>query len=335
MNEPIFLTTTARGIGRAVPDDCGNWTTETHLPDQDVRCLAADPRHPGLVYAGTQGNGLWRSPDYGCSWQSVGLPGQIVKAIAASPHQPGLLYAGLKPASLVRSADGGDSWQELPGFQRIPGRRWWFSPAERPYQAYVQAIALSPTEPDLLLVGIEFGAVVRSADGGETWSGHRSGALRDCHCLTFHATDGAFIYEAGGGGASASQDAGVSWSKRNTGLARRYGVACAADPQRPGIWYVSVAPSPGKAYGAAPQAYLYRADGGATWQPISWEPQPMTQMPIALVTVPGAPGTLYAATTAGQVWRTADYGEQWQQLPFTFSSAWRSLLVLQRLPSTD
>ena len=77
-----------------------------------------------------------------------------------------------------------------------------------------------------------------------------------------------------------------------------------------------------------PQAYLYRATGGAGWEPIGWEAQPMGQMPIALATDRHAPGHLFAGTTAGQVWHSADYGDSWSQLPFTFSSAWRSLLVL-------
>jgi hypothetical protein len=258
------------------------------------------------------------------------LEGQVVKAVAASPHLPGLLYAGVRPAAMYISHDSGATWSELEGFQDIPGRRLWFSPAESPWQAYVQAIAPSPVEPDVLLAGIEFGATVRSTDSGRTWSAHLDGSLRDCHDLKFHAASGDWVYEAGGtgGGASLSRDGGRSWQKATTGLTKNYGVACAADPERPEIWYVSVAPGPGKAYGREPEAYLYRASGGDDWQPIGWEAHPMSEMPIALVTDPAAPGHLYAATTAGQIWHSADYGDTWQRLPFAFLSAWRSMLVL-------
>ena len=303
---------------------------QTVLADQDVRCLAADPFDPQVIYAGTQGDGLVRSADRGQTWQPAGLAGQVVKAVAASPHQPGLLYAGTRPAYMFVSGNHGGTWTELEGFRKIPNRRWWFSPAESPYQAYVQAVALSPADPDVLLAGIEFGATIRSTDGGHTWSSHLSSSLRDCHSLKFHASNGDWVYEAGGtgGGASRSRDGGRSWQKVKSGLAKHYGVACAADPASPEIWYVSVAPGPGKAYGAAPQAYLYRASGGADWQPIGWETQPMSQMPIALETDPAAPGHLYAGTTAGQVWHTADYGDTWQELPFRFPAIWRSMLIL-------
>jgi len=329
MDRPIFVTT-GSGIGRAHKDAQQGWQVDTVLPDEDVRCLAADPLNPQVIYAGTQSSGLFRSQNGGLTWQRAGLEGQVVKAVAASPHQEGLLYAGTRPAYMYISEDRGAKWRELGGFRDIPNRFWWFSPAESPWQAYVQAITLSPSDPDVLLAGIEFGATIRSEDGGCTWSAHLQGALRDCHSLKFHASDGDWAYEAGGtgGGASYSRDGGRSWHKTKAGLARNYGVACAADPQRPEVWYVSVAPNPGKAYGDEPQAYLYRASAGADWQAIGWEAHPMSQMPIALETAPESPGHLYAGTTQGQVWHSADYGDSWQKLPFEFPAAWRSMLIL-------
>lgn len=104
-------------------------------------------------------------------------------------------------------------------------------------------------------------------------------------------------------------------------------MACAADPSQPEVWYVALAPSPGKAYGANAQAYLYRASAGADWEPIGWEPQPMGQMPRALVTRAGAPGQLFVGTTYGSVWHTGDYGDTWQQFQFELGGG-LSLLVL-------
>jgi hypothetical protein len=230
------------------------------------------------------------------------------------------------------SHDGGDTWNELDGFRRIPGRWWWFSPAESPFQAYVQSIALSPDDPDVLLAGIEFGAVVRSQDGGQTWSGHRKGALRDNHSLTFHQTNGNWAYQAGGsgGGASFSLDGGVTWLKAKQGLAKNYGVASAADAEKPEVWYVSVAPGPGKAYGEQAEAYLYRASNGGAWQPIGWEAHPMSPMPIALLTHPSSSGLLYAGLTNGDVWQSNDYGDTWEKLPFNLTGIWRSLIVLDQ-----
>ena len=67
MTNSVFLATTGPGLARASSQD-GAWSVEFLLPDQDVRCLAADPLAPQVVYAGTQGNGLLRSSDSGQTW---------------------------------------------------------------------------------------------------------------------------------------------------------------------------------------------------------------------------------------------------------------------------
>ncbi len=326
---PLFLAIAEHRIVRAACTAENRWQVETVLDGPSPVVLAADPGNPDVVYAGTQGNGIYRSADRGRSWMPLGLTGQIVKSIAVSPHDSGVIYAGVKPAAIYKTTDGGRHWVELQGFQRIPNRWWWFSPAEPPFRAYVNAITISPDEPEVVLAGIELGAVVRSEDGGLTWSRHLDGALRDCHSLAFHCGDGQWVYEAGGtgGGAAVSRDGGRTWRQPKSGLAQKYGVVCAADPAQPELWYVALASNPGKAYGGNAEAYLYRASAGADWQPIGWQPHPMGQMPRSLVTRPDAPGQLFVGTTYGDVWHTADYGDTWQRLPFDLGGG-LSLLVL-------
>ena len=100
-------------------------------------------------------------------------------------------WAVTKPALMFVSRDNGRSWKELTGFRNIPGRWWWFFPAEPPdKRAYVQAITISPTDPQVVLVEIEFGATIRSEDGGQTWANHLRGSQRDCHNLKFHGREG-------------------------------------------------------------------------------------------------------------------------------------------------
>lgn len=325
----VFLAIADRRIVRAECRGESGWRVDTVLEGPSPVTLAADPNRPDIVYAGTQGNGIYRSGDRGRSWNSLGLAGRIVKSIAISPTDTDVIYAGVKPAAVYKTTDGGGHWAELDGFRRIPNRWWWFSPAEPPFRPYVNALSVSPSDPNVVLAGIELGAVVRSEDGGRTWSRHLDGALRDCHSLLFHHFDGQWVYEAGGtgGGAAISRDGGRTWKQPKGGLAQKYGVICAADPARPEAWYVALAPNPGKAYGENAEAYLYRASAGADWQPIGWAPHPMGQMPRALVTRDGAPGQLFVGTTYGEVWHATDYGDSWRRLPFDLGGG-LSLLVL-------
>jgi hypothetical protein len=331
INVHTFLATTGKGLARATRGLNDAWSVELLLTGQDVRCLAADPLNRELIYAGTQGNGVLRSNDGGKTWRPAGLAGQVVKALAVSRTQPGTVYAGTKPALLFVSRDGGANWTELASFRRIRSRWFWFSPAEKPYRAYVQAIALSPADPRTIVVGIEAGAVVRSSDGGQTWSGHRRGALRDCHSLTFHVTNGNWVYEGGGTGAgvSVSRDAGATWMQPKEGLDRHYGWAVAADPAHPEVWYASVSPGPWKAHSEHnAQAAIVRSIGGAPWQHLTGGlPQPLNYMPYALFTDPGAPGHVYTGLSNGEVWHSTDYGNTWHQLPLCLKQIHGTLLL--------
>jgi hypothetical protein len=219
-----FISTNGSRLARAEGDANNHWTVEFLLEGVNVRCLAADPLNRDVVYAGTQENGILRSDDRGKTWLPSGMKGRVVKAIAVSPAESGLIVAGTRPPGIFISHDGGQKWTELESFRRT--KRWfWFSPAEKPFTAYIQGIALSPTDPNVILAGIEAGAVVRSTDGGNTWQDHRKGALRDCHTIRFHTTNGNWVYEGGGTGAGAafSRDAGNTWLqvKQGSGAPRR------------------------------------------------------------------------------------------------------------------
>jgi photosystem II stability/assembly factor-like uncharacterized protein len=333
----VLLANTGHGLARAECDTNGDWSVTFLLEDEPVRSITTVPYNPGTVYAGTHGHGVLRSDDRGQTWQQAGMAGQIVKSVAASPHEPGVLYAGTKPAGVFVSRDDGASWTDLEAFRQIRGYRFWRSPAEPPdWRAYVSALSISPTDPDVLVAGIEFGAVVRSQDGGKTWSNHRKGAIRDCHGLTFHATSGDWVYQAGASlaGAALSRDGGVSWRQPKKGLKHHYGWACAADPERPEVWYLSAGPFGWK---GEPQAHkdgqanaaIYRSAGGASWERLSGGlPQPMTHLAYALATDPAAPGHLYAGLSSGEVWHTADYGDSWAKLPIGLGSFHGTMIMV-------
>ena len=321
LTQTIFLATGAPGLVRA---QLGS-PVEAVAAGYDVRALAVDPGDPHNVFAGTQGSGVLRSEDAGRTWRPSGLDGRIVKSLAISPAGPQLLFAGTKPAAVFVSCDAGRSWEEVAGFRRV--RRWfWFSPAEAPFSAYVQAIAISPGDPNVVMAGIEAGAVVRSADRGATWQGHRRGSLRDCHQLIAHpSTDGCFYEGGAAAGGAFSLDGGDTW-QRPAGLDRKYGWAVAADPADPRCWYVSVSPGV-RAHSDHADAAIFRSRGG-DWERLEGGlPVPMTHMPYALLAGP-APGQLLAGLSSGELWETGDHGDTWNRLPLRLPYIERCLVRL-------
>jgi photosystem II stability/assembly factor-like uncharacterized protein len=319
----VILAATRDGVTVATPDGPAGWTVVDGLPGEDVRCVAigSGPRHD--LYVGTQGHGIFRSDDRGRSWRPSGLDGRTVKVIAVSPSEAGTLYAGLKPPALAVSRDGGATWDELPAFASM--RRWfWRQPAERPHTPYVSALAVSPSDPAVILAGIEAATVLRSPDAGRTWTRHWRGVALDCHAIRFHETDGSRAYVGSGTGASLSLDGGRTWKRHLDGLDRRYGWSVAVDPQDRARWYLCAAPVR-TAHSADARAALFRSEGGGSWNRLTGG-LPESFPTLVQLAADAATGELYAAQRSGEVWRSGDRGASWERQALTFESV-RALAV--------
>ncbi|MBI3811427.1 MAG: hypothetical protein HY283_04385 [Nitrospirae bacterium] len=68
-----------------------------------------------VVYAATEGGGIFKTEDDGTTWRFLGgLTDVYVKALAVDPHPdagaPRLLYVGTEDGGVFRSYDGGQTW---------------------------------------------------------------------------------------------------------------------------------------------------------------------------------------------------------------------------------
>jgi photosystem II stability/assembly factor-like uncharacterized protein len=300
----------ATGDGIARLDEAnGEWTVEFSLGGSGAQCLAVDPHDPDTVYAGLRERGVRRTSDGGRSWVDSALPEPGVFSLAVSAAD-GAVYAGTEPSRLFRSEDRGESWRELDALLELPSRPTWRFPP-RPWTSHVRWIAPNPHDADLILVGIELGGLMRSSDGGATWQDHRPGAQRDVHSLAWHPEVGGRAYEAGGGGAAFSEDAGETWRPADDGRDRHYTWSVAVDRNDPERWYVSASTGPHAAHGGGdPEARIYRRQAEEPWHALSGGlPEPLPAMPYALV---AGDGRLFASLADGQIWQSSDRGDSWR-----------------------
>ena len=300
----------ATGDGIARVEEAGDeWTAEVFLRGSGAQCLAVDPADGNTLYAGLRAGGVRRSEDGGRSWVACSPPEAYISSLAVSVTD-GAVYAGTEPSRLFRSDDGGASWRELEALLALPSRPTWSFPP-RPWTSHVRWIAPSPHEADLLLVGIELGGLMRSSDGGASWQDHRPGAQRDVHSLAWHPRVPARAYEAGGGGAAFSKDAGETWEPADEGRDRHYTWSVAVDPDDPELWYVSASTGPFAAHGRGePQARIYRRRAGESWRALDEGlPEPLPAMPYALLAVDGR---VFAGLADGQIWESVDRGNSWR-----------------------
>src|SRR3990172_9526574 len=147
---------------------------------------------------------------------------------------------------------------------------------------------------------MEAGGLVRTFDGGQTWSDRVSGGPYDTHTAATHRRARGRLYSAAGDGYFHSEDGGDNWIKFERGLRHRYLVGVAADPVDPDTVLVSAASGPGLAYSSrSAEATVYRRAGDDPFAPA------MNGLPPARGTVAspfaGDPRTpaLFAANNPG------------------------------------
>src|SRR5437773_4534543 len=90
-----------------------------------ARALAGVPSQPNVFYIGFDNGGVWRSTDYGSTWQPIfdDQPTGSIGAIAVAASDPNILYVGsgagiIRPDLAVgdgvyRSTDAGKTWTHL------------------------------------------------------------------------------------------------------------------------------------------------------------------------------------------------------------------------------
>jgi photosystem II stability/assembly factor-like uncharacterized protein len=299
------------------------------LPDQaEVRAILVHPTNPDMIFVGTQ-DGPYRSIDGGDTWRKLEFPdrGAVIWALTIHPSRPNVLYAGTAPIALYRSTDGGESWSRLPGA---------VSPAhcERAgFDSRVLRITVDPNRPDDIYAALEVSGVIRSTDGGDTWSdmsgpliklaelphlqsnvggrhcGHCEGML-DSHATAISVAAPNTVFLGLRMGLFRSDDRGATWYDTEIGrfspLTYCHDVIVA--PHDPNVLYVCLSPAAFSQDGS-----LYRSgDLAKSWQRIDHGIKAESTL-MAVSVHPSDASRIYCVTRGGQVFGTEDAGGSWQE----------------------
>ena len=118
----IVLAAVNRGVHVSLDDGESFEPVPLPTPWQYTRAIAAKADQTGTVFV-TNGDGppgswgrLFRSRDWGTSWQELALPAptnSTLWTISVHPHDPELIFVCSNLGQIFRSDDGGDSWNKL------------------------------------------------------------------------------------------------------------------------------------------------------------------------------------------------------------------------------
>jgi photosystem II stability/assembly factor-like uncharacterized protein len=276
-----------------------------------VRCpIVVDRGDPDTLYAGTIKAGVLRSRDGGATWRPVndGLDKTEVWWLAQHPVT-GDLWAGVSPAAMYKSTDQGDHWRECEQIQALPRRAEWSFPPP-PHIPHVKHIDLRPDDPDDVIAAVEEGWLIRTTDGGATWTNLTNGSEFDSHTAYFAPGSAEVILSTSGSGVYRSEDGGATFVESQAGLDRRYMAHLALHTARPEVVYTAAAavPPPGWSRPEGAQSAFYRSDDrGKTWRRlVDGVPERLAAAPRAVASDPTEPDTVYVGMTDGTLWVTED-----------------------------
>ena len=271
----------------------GTSVASTSLEKMNVRRIAINPDDVGEVYAGTYGNGLFKSEDGGKEWFRVGADvlDDHIRSILLNPTDPKEVYVGTEPANLYRSRDGGATWTDLK-IRELPGSEGWYLPYS-PRAGAVRTLAIHEMEPEVVYGGVEDGGLIKSEDGGRTWFIDHEGIHHDVHGLSMHPEDPERILAATGGGFYVTEDGGEGWDRIMEDYTRDVAFSL-GDPE-------SAFAGPATGIGKGGRIVVSR-DAGKSWEGASdGLDVPMDDMVELFVQDERLPDVVFAVTSGGRV----------------------------------
>ena len=292
-----------------------------------VNAIAIDPRDSNTVYIGAAEGGVWKTKDGGITWTPLtdSQPSLAMGAIVLDPTNPDIVYAGTGEenfavdnyygAGILKSTDGGATWTNVVG----------------PFlRRTISALAIHPSNGQILLAATDAQGVFRSTDGGATWNSVLSGAaaISVCFDTSNHNSAYASLGDPHGSPANGvyhSTDSGLTWTAINgTGtntlpLTNAGRIELAVAPSNPSVLYAGLQNS-GEDYGTS-LGIFKSIDGGVSWRQLSsvspdWcRKQCWYDMTIHVS--PKDPNVVYAGGL--QIMRSLDGGVTWTTLDANFS----------------
>ncbi len=240
-------------------------------------------------------------------WQKFkGLPDQI-NDLAASPENPLVIYAatGDKTGAgggVFKTKDGGVSWQSMSN--GLPSQS-------------VLALAFDHQTPPTLYALVDNRSEIYSTiDEGAQWTLRgKTGDIGDLEVrLVFGTKQGdAFFMLMKSERLYRSRDSGATWQSIGAGLPgdtqsqETYAQSLALDPVNPDIIYVGTGGFVGGGHG------VYKSsDGGNTWTAMNNGIYALKVSALALD--PSDPKTIFAGGDNGQLFKSHDGGQNWDDL---------------------
>jgi photosystem II stability/assembly factor-like uncharacterized protein len=316
-SDDLGATWDYRTVGLKFPQEMGQSI-------ENVWCITpGHPSEPGVVYAGTQPAGLFRSEDWGQTWAPVeglnrhetqptwsmtGGGASSLNSIEIDPRDHRRMYAAVSAGGSFITEDGGKTWSII-STTAVPTNAKalaWNAEMERELKGDTPLAAMNMPERQV-------------PDGVDPL------AIDEMHKMRIDPKNPDRIWTQTHVGVFRSDDCGRTWMDVTRGLPSFHGFPIAVTKQDPDAVFV-VPLAMGGLYDnfrvADGHLEVYRTrDAGDTWEALTRGlPGPHDYQSVyreGLSTDGLAQEGVYIGTSNGAVYASADGGDHWQRLPGT------------------
>ncbi len=326
----ILYVATDEGVVTLKSADGHSWEVVNRaLRDWSIQEVAVFPGAPNKVFAGTRGDGVWLSEDFGATWKKPCCgkrgPGKV-RCVTLDPHDSNTVYAGTEPIDVFVSRDCGQNWSRFDSIWNVP----WVSTVTYPVstvEPHVRDIVVDPADPNVIYVALQVGYLLKTTDGGASWKLLDNNLDSDVHTIVIHPTNSSKMFIATGGhdcrkgtapgrALYSSDNGGADWVPMAAEFKEEYSVPLAIHPQKPDVLYSAIAngqPGQWRRRASGAEALLIRSqDGGRTWRAVDGElGKAKHDFVEAVAFDPDKPDCVYAAQRNGDLFGSGDGGASW------------------------
>ena len=281
-----------------------------------------------FTYEGETGTHLW--------YDGTPHPWEFKRVWHLEPSltDANVVYAGVEDAALFQSKDAGTTWTELSGLrQHTTGKDWQPGAGGM----CLHTILIDPTAPNRIWVAISAAGCFRTDDGGVTWKPTNKGLVSSFmpnpeaevgHCvhrIASHASKPNTLYMQKHWDVMRSDDSGDNWTKVSGNLPCDFGFPIDVHAHEPETIYVVPIKSDGEHFPPEGKLRVYRSKtGGNEWEALT-NGLPQQDCYVNVLRDAMAVDSLddcgiYFGTTGGQVYVSADGGDNWSAINEHFPS---------------
>jgi len=149
-----------RSSGTNMPTYGDTWTSTLMGAGGKINGITTCPSDGDVVYLWTDVGDAWRSDDAGQTWYAL-RNGHGVRTLTVDPRNADTVVAAYSEG-LYRTENGGDTWSFVAETQ--------FEPNGQARDSAGDVISRNPADPDELLAAPIQDNLLRSTDGGNTWT---------------------------------------------------------------------------------------------------------------------------------------------------------------------